>query len=256
MIGARSKVLNRMRTVRQVSRRLFLLGLLVTALSACPGRSHAQEAPAVAGSAAQVSGREGTPAAQSPEKNKQEKDENEAYKHSDVVKLLGSKLGLSTEQAATVFELTNFIILAVLLAWLLIKTLPKSFRERTGAIQKRLVDARAATEEANARLSSVEGRLSQLDGRIAAMRSQAETDLAAEEQRVRAAIEDERKKILAAAEQEIAAATAQAHRQIQQYAAELAVDQAAKKLVVSAETDRLLVQEFANRLTGKRGGEN
>ena len=105
-------------------------------------------------------------------------------------------------------------------------------------------------------MSGVEGRLAQLDTQIASLRSQAESDLAAEEIRVRAAIEDERRKILAAADQEITAATAQARRQIQQYAAELAVDQAAKKLIISAETDRLLVQEFAGRLTGRRGEDN
>jgi F-type H+-transporting ATPase subunit b len=37
---------------------------------------------------------------------------------------------------------------------------------------------------------------------------------------------------------------------LQQYAAEMAIEQAARKLVVSAETDRLLVQGFASRLTG------
>ena len=71
-------------------------------------------------------------------------------------------------------------------------------------------------------------------------------------------MEDEKKKILAAAEQEISAATMQAQRQIQQYAAELAIEQAAKKLVVSAETDRLLVQGFARRLAGddSKEGQN
>jgi len=37
---------------------------------------------------------------------------------------------------------------------------------------------------------------------------------------------------------------------LQQYAAGLAIEQAARKLVVSAETDRLLVQGFTQRLTG------
>ncbi len=217
---------------------------------------HAQAEPNNAAAAQYAPGQQSTPAAQSPEKNKQEQDENAAYKHSAVVQMLGSKLGLTTDQAATAFEVTNFVVLAVLVAWFLVKTLPKTFRDRTSSIQKRLVDARAATEEASARLNNVEGRLSQLDAQIAGLRSQAESDLAAEEIRVRAAIEEERTKILAAAEQEITAATAQARRQIQQYAAELAVDQAAKKLVVSAETDRLLVQEFASRLTGKQGVEN
>ena len=212
----------------------------------------AQVTPAPTGSAAQQS----TPAVQSPEKNKQEQDQNEAYKHSAVVQMLGGKLGMTTDQAAVAFEVANFVVLALLVAWLLVKTLPGRFRDRTSFIQKSLVDARAATEEASARLKSVEGRLSQLDSQIAELRSRAEKDLAVEEVRVRNAIEGERKKILATAEQQIASATAQARRQIQQYAAELAVDQAAKKLTVSAETDRLLVQEFAARVAGRRGEEN
>jgi F-type H+-transporting ATPase subunit b len=96
----------------------------------------------------------------------------------------------------------------------------------------------------------VEARLSKLDGEIAAMRVQSEKDSALDEQRIKAGVEDEKQKILAAAEQEIAAATVLARRQIQQYAAELAIDQAARKLVVTAETDRLLVQSFARRLAG------
>ena len=82
------------------------------------------------------------------------------------------------------------------------------------------------------------------------MRAQAEKDSAHDEQRIKASVEEDKQKILAAAEQEIAAATALAQRQIQQYAAELAIDQAARKLVVTAETDRLLVQNFARRLMG------
>ena len=144
----------------------------------------------------------------------------------------------------------ELLVLAVLVGWFLLKTLPKTFRDRTTAIQKDLVDARTATEEASARLSSVEERLSKLDEQIAAMRAQAEKDSALDEQRIKASVEEDKQKILAAAEQEIAAATALAQRQIQQYAAELAIDQAARKLVVTAETDRLLVQSFARRLMG------
>lgn len=233
------------------------MSLLLLALASASDAVHAQAASAPTSQANDhAAGEKSTPAAQAPEKKQEEEDSNEAYKHSAIVTLLGSKLGLTTDQAATAFELTNFAILAVLVGWFLARTLPKTFRNRTGSIQKRLVEARAATEEASARLTSVEGRLGQLDAQIAALRSQAEKDLAMEEVRIKASLEGEREKVLAAAEQEIIAATAQARREIQQFAAELAVDQAAKKLVVSAETDRLLVQEFANRLTGKRGGEN
>jgi len=187
-----------------------------------------------------------------------EGDENDAFLHSASVKSIGAKLGLSTEQASTAFQVANFVVLAVLVLWFMIKTLPGVFRGRNKAIQKHLVDARVATEEASARLSGVEARLSKLDGQIAEMRAQAEKDSVADEQRIKASVEEEKQKILAAAEQEITAATTTAQRQLQQYAAELAIEQAARKLVVSAETDRLLVQGFARRLGGddSKEGQN
>lgn len=206
--------------------------------------------------AASSSGQSSTPEAQSPEKNKQEEDENEAFRHSTSVKAIGAKLGLNPEQAATAFSVLNFFVLAVLIAWFLIKSLPKVFRDRTSAIQKHLVEARSAKEEASARLSSVEARLAKLDEQIAAMRAQAEKDITHDEQRIKASIEEEKQRILEAAEQEISSATAQAHRQLKQYATDLAIEQAARKLAISAETDRLLVQDFARRLAGEKEGQN
>jgi F-type H+-transporting ATPase subunit b len=203
---------------------------------------------------AQAAGVASTPEAQSPAKNEQEKDENEAYRKSPMVQKLGGMLGMNPDQAATAFEVFNFALLAIAFGWLLAKTLPKAIRNRNTSIQKHLVDARTATEEARVRLSSVEERLSRLDGEIAGMRTQAEQETAKEEQRLKAALEEETKKILASAEHEIAAATLHARKQLQQQAAELAIEQAARKLVVTAETDRLLVQRFAQRLSGK--GDN
>lgn len=215
---------------------------------------HVRELPAKA----QASGVSSTPEAQSPEKNKQEEDENDAYRKSPAVVALGAKLGLNPDQSAMAFTVTNFVLLAVLVGWGLVKMLPKTLGDRNTAIQKHLVDARTATEEARARLATVEARLSKLDDEIAAMRSDAEQDSAGEEQRIKAMVEEEKKKILAAAEQEITAATMHAQKQLQQHAAELAIEQAARKLVVSAETDRLLVQGFAQRLTGdeSKKGQN
>jgi len=207
---------------------------------------------------AQAAGVRSTPEAQSPEKNQQEKDENDEYRHSAIVAKLGGMLGMNADQAAMAFEVTNFLLLAVVVGGFLRKMLPKMIRERNTAIQRHLVDARTATEEAQARLGSVEERLAKLDGEIAAMRSQAERDSAREEQRVKARVEDEKKSILAEAEQEISAATVHARKQLQQHAAELAIEQAARRLVVSAETDRLLVQSFAERLAGdeSKKGQN
>lgn len=199
-----------------------------------------------------------TPEAQSPAKNEQEQDESDAYRHSAMVQKIGRMMGMNTDQAATVFEVANFAVLALAVGWFAAKILPKTFRDRTSSIQKKLTDARTATEEASARLSSVEERLSRLDGQIAAMAAQAEQDSAKDEARIKTSLEDEKKKILLAAEQEIASATTHAQKSLQQYAAELAIEQAARKLVVSAETDRLLVQGFAQRLAGdeSKKGQN
>ena len=203
-------------------------------------------------------GRQSTPQAQTAETKKEAGDENDVYRHSPMVQKIGGMFGMNVERSATAFETLNFVILAVVVGGFLIKTLPKTFRRRTEVIQKQLVDARSATEEASARLNSVEDRLSKLDGQIAEMRAQAEQDSARDEVRIKATVEEEKKKILAAAEQEIAAASLHAQRQLQQYAAELAIEQAARKLVVSAETDRLLVQGFVRRLAGddSKGGQN
>jgi F-type H+-transporting ATPase subunit b len=232
----------------------MLPGLVLAATLFAPVRHARAQQPAHNDAGGQLS----SPEAQSSEENKQEADEHDAYRHSPSVRKLGAMVGLDAEQAATAFTVANFIVLAALVGWFLVKTLPKTFRDRTTSIQKNLVDARTATEEASARLRSVEERLSKLDEQIAALRAQADKDSAHHEQLIKASIEEDKQKIIAAAEQEIAAATALGHRQLQQYAAELAIDQAARKLVVTAETDRLLVQSFARRLTGddSKGGKN
>ena len=199
-------------------------------------------------------GDEASPASQPPVQAQREEDENDVYRHSATVRYLARKFGLTPEQAATSFEFLNFFVLAGLVIWLLARVLPKAFRTRSSGIQRQLLDARAATEQASARLNNVEDRLERLDGQIASMRDQFEKDAVAEETRMRASVEAEKGNILAAAEQEIQSATAEARRQLQQYAAELAIEQAARKLVVSAETDRLLIQNFARRL-GSTGNE-
>jgi F-type H+-transporting ATPase subunit b len=231
---------------------MFYLALALGVASVRPMHAATQQAPV-----RKVTSDEATsPNSVVPAKEEQEKDESYEYTHSPTVEKLGHMLGMSPDTASTAFTVFNFIVLVIGIGYLLMKMLPKAFRARSTAIQKHLVDARTATEEAQARLSSVEARLSKLDEQIAAMKQQAEADLAREEQRIETGLAGEQKKIVDAAEAEIAAATAAARREIQNYAAELAIDQAAKKLVVTAETDRLLVENFARRLGAEVGGEN
>jgi F-type H+-transporting ATPase subunit b len=175
-------------------------------------------------------------------------NETDAYRMSPAVTKLGAMVGMGPETAANVFTIFNIVVLFGAVIYGAAKALPKVFRSRSSAIQKHLVDARSATEEAQARLGSVEARLAKLDEQIAAMKVQAEADALREEMRIKASVEDEQKKIVAAAEAEIHNATTMARREIQKYAAELAIEQAAKSLVVTAETDKLLVESFAARL--------
>jgi len=225
-------------------RRVFLL-VLTAALTLTPAFRVRAQQPAASKSAAA-----GEASRATSTDEEQEIDEGATFKHSASVKKIGSVMGLDADHASTVFEVLNFAVLAILIGLVLVKMLPKTFLARNAAIQKALLDAHTATEQAGERLSGVEARLAKLDSEIAAMRAQADKDSALDEQRIKASVEDEKRKILAAAEQEIAAAAANARRQIQKYAAELAIEQAARKLVVTAETDRLLVQNFARRLGG------
>jgi F-type H+-transporting ATPase subunit b len=195
-----------------------------------------------------------TPVAQVPEKKEEVRDENYEYTHSPAVQKFGAAIGLKPDQAATAFMVLNFLLLAAGVGYGLAKGLPKTFRNRSTAIQKGLVDARTATEEARTRLSAVETRLAKLDEQIAGMRKQAETDALREEQKLKEAVDEQKKKIVADAETEIAAASSAARRDLQKYAAELAITQAARKLEVTAATDKLLVESFASRLSSK--GEN
>ena len=184
-------------------------------------------------------------------------DAEAALKESAMVKKFGNLVGIKNPTSAYwVFTILNFGILALALGAGIKKVLPGLFRARTASIQKSIEDARKASTEANARLSALQERLGKLDAEIATIRSSAEEQGRAEEQRLLAATEEEKKKILQSAEQEIAAASASAQRDLKNFAAELAVSLAEKKIAVSESADRNLVREFTQSLgNGTRGGK-
>ncbi|MCU1286335.1 MAG: H+-transporting two-sector ATPase, subunit [Acidobacteriales bacterium] len=196
---------------------------------AAQGGHHEADAPAAAG--------------------EKENDEEAQFKESKSVKWLGEKLGLNPTQAYWASWILNFLIIAGLIVFALKANLPGMFRERTAAIQKGIEEARRASAEANTRLSDIQSRLARLDTEITEMRSKAEQDSAAEDERLRAATEEEKRKIIQNAEQEIAAAANAARRELKQLAAELAVSLAEKKISVSDGADKALVREFSTHLS-------
>lgn len=232
-------------SARRVSRPALLLFALVLVFPGCgwvQAQSPASSPVSTSNSTSTVD------AAKAANANQTVLNETDQYRLSPVVVKFGALLGMQPETAANVFTIFNILILVAGVVYGLMKVLPKTFRRRSTEIQRHLVDAQTATEEATARLSSVEERLSRLDHQIESMRAQAEADGRRDEARIKAAVEDEKAKIIAAAEAEIQSATTLARRDLQRYAAELAIEQAARKLDISAETDRLLVEGFAHRL--------
>jgi F-type H+-transporting ATPase subunit b len=146
----------------------------------------------------------------------------------------------------------NFAIIFVVIGAAMKSKLPGYFRSRNEAIQRGIVEARAASEDAKRRLADIEARLSKLDIEVAQIKSSAERESAAEEARIRSAAEADAKRILAAAEQEIEAAGRQARRDLKALAADLAVDLAARKIQIDSATDESLVRNFVAQL-GKDG---
>jgi F-type H+-transporting ATPase subunit b len=128
------------------------------------------------------------------------------------------------------------------------------FRSRTETLQKDLVAARLATEDANRRLAEVEARLLRLDSEIGSIRQQVEQESIEDEKRIHATLEAERERVIASAEQEIAAVQAAAQRDLKKFAADLAIDHAMRRIQLSNDTDRALVREFGKSLKNS-GGE-
>ena len=224
------------------------------ALSATPVLT-AQPRPAGTAQAASASTASGQPSEVEANTSDRSDPAEELKKASPSVSKLGGMMGMSPSASVIAFNWLNFLVLAIGIGYVMAKSLPKAFRGRSESIQKNIVEARIATEEARARLSAVEARLGKLDGEIAALRSESDRAAAEEEQRLLAQGEEEKARILQAAEQEIAAASAAAQRSLRAYAAEVAVDRAAAQLQITPEDDRVLIENFAGRL-GAEGSRN
>src|SRR5215469_5383666 len=126
-------------------------------------------------------------------------EENAEFKYSKMVAKLGSFVGLDAHGMYWVSLAINFLILAAFV-WVLLKArIPQMFRERTNGIQRALKEAQTASAEASRRLGDIETRLSRLDAEVAEIRSGAEREAAAEEERVRASAEEDKHKVVEAA---------------------------------------------------------
>ena len=185
-------------------------------------------------------------------------DEEAAFKYSASVRYIAKKTGLSLTAVYWVSVILNFAIIAVFVVFFMKSKVPTLLRNRTQEIQKGMEEARLASEDAGRRLRDVEARLARLSSDIQDMQKQAESDARAEEERLRSSIDDEKQKILQAAEQEITQTANAVRRDLQKYAAELAVSFAEKGIRVDTNSDKALVEDFTEQLAAdtRRNGNS
>ncbi len=189
-----------------------------------------------------------------------EEKQNDAFRlEGPVVKWTSRTLNLSIETTADLFELFNFLIIALAIGVPLVRWLPKFLRDRAEKVRRDIESARKVTEDANARLSAVEAKLSKLGEEIQKFRVEVEAESLQDEARIKASLAEESARVVESAEQEIGLAAAQARRGLRNFAAGLAIDQATKNFVLTPETDRALIAEFVGdvvRNGAGSGGKN
>jgi F-type H+-transporting ATPase subunit b len=239
---------------------IVLLAVLVAGSALVPSRLSAQasapaaqQAPAAASQAANPS------AADEKAASKEETSTIDAYRHSPAVTALARLLHLNVETAARIFEIFNFLIVAFGIGIPLFRLMPKILRKRKETVRANLESARKVTADANTRLSAIELKLAGLDQEIAQIRVQVEEEVKQDETRIKATLVEESARIVAAAAQELDVAAAQAKRGLRHFAADLAIDQAARQLVLTPQTDQALIAEFlsdVNLQGATKGGQN
>jgi F-type H+-transporting ATPase subunit b len=201
---------------------------------------------------------EAKPAGEAKAAQTEEEQKNVFRLEGPIVKWTAKTFNLSLGTTANIFDFINFGIIVLLIGVPLIKVLPKLLRGRGEKVRADLESARKATEEANARLSAIEAKLAGLGGEIEAIRAQVEAESQADEMRIKSSIQEESARIVVAAEQEISSSAAQARRSLRNFAADLAITQAAQQLKLTPETDSALIAEFlgdAGLQVSAKGGQ-
>jgi len=199
------------------------------------------------------------PSETKPAQSEDEQQANAFRLEGPVVKWTAKTLNQPIERTADIYEVINFLIIALAIGVPLFRFLPRYLRQRKQKLTDDIASARKVTEDANARLSAVEARLSSLDAEIQKFRAEVEAESLQDEARIKASLGEESTRIVQAAEQEISMAAAQARRGLRNFAADLAINQAAKHLNLTPEIDRALIAEFVGdvvRSGAATGGKN
>lgn len=151
-----------------------------------------------------------------------------------------------------VARIANFAILAGTLVYFLRSPIAKYLRDRGAQIRGDLVNAAEMKQTAAAQIEEIDRKMKALPGELEALRAQGAQEIAAEEQRIRAAAAAERDRLLEQARREIDLQVKAAERELVSHAADLAVGVAAERIKknITDEDQKRLVDRYVEQLKG------
>jgi F-type H+-transporting ATPase subunit b len=166
--------------------------------------------------------------------------------------LLAEEGGTPPSPDLVIWKWVNFVILAVLLAYIAVKAGGPALRARSKEIGEGLAAGEKAKADADARAAEVQAKLANLEKEIAAMHASAREELNREADRIRTDAGKEIARIQMQLEQETESAAKLAKLEVRRYAAKLAIDLAEQKVRarMSPDVQSALLESFLKDFPG------
>jgi len=145
----------------------------------------------------------------------------------------------------------NLLILFGVIYYFSREPISRFLDSRREGIRKEIDEANLAREEAEQKLASMEAKMRDLEGELEAMRRQAQEEAAREEKRILDQAAAESRKIVATAEREIEGLTRAARESLRDYAVELSMEMAIRKIraELDSKAQRRVIDRFLVQLT-------
>jgi F-type H+-transporting ATPase subunit b len=149
----------------------------------------------------------------------------------------------------------NLLVLFGLIYYFVREPISRFFKGRREQIQNEIREAREAREQAEQKLAAVEQRMRNLDQELEELRLKAEAEAEKEKERIAVQAEEDAAKIVAASEREIEGLTRAAMQELQEYAAQLSVNLATKRIASEMDEARQerVIDRFFVKLTAGKG---
>lgn len=150
----------------------------------------------------------------------------------------------------TVGKVFNLALVVGVLVYFLKKPFCDFFENQRIGIRKEIEEARAAKEEAESKLAEMEKRMAGLSAELEEVHTMAQKEAGEERDRILAQAEKDAATILDTTRKEADALVRAGRMELKEYAAQLAVDLAAEKIIAGMDSNlqNRMVDRFADKL--------